>query len=243
MCNFFSFCGDGYGNYIYSDWEHRKEDLKQNWDSHTKIMTDQGIPNVMQDRWSKYEYNPLTKKFCVDSEIEGHDHAAAEYWVNQLDFSGVVKPLVIKPVRNPLTGRPKEITEKEINLLRKWASVGDSVRASIRASVCDSVCDSVYDSVRASVCDSVCDSVRDSVYDSVRASVCDSVCDSVRDSVCDSVYDSVWAYISSFFDITYHYDFSACVTLWETGFLPVYDDMKWMLLSGKKTRIVYKIKT
>lgn len=187
MCDFFSFCGDGYGNYIYSDWEHRKEDLKQNWDSHTKIMTDQGIPNVMQDRWSKYEYNPLTKKFCVDGGIEGHDHAAAEYWVNQLDFSGVVKPLVIKPVRNPLTGRPKEITEKEINLLRKWGSVWDSVG--------------------------------------------------------DSVGDSVWAYISSFFDIPCAYDFSSCVQLWEAGFLPVYDGQRWILLSGKKTRIVYKIKT
>jgi hypothetical protein len=219
MCNFFSFCGDGYGNYIYSDWKHRKEDLKQNWDSHTKIMTDQGIPNVMQDRWSKYEYNPLTKKFCVDGGIEGHDHAAAEYWVNQLDFSGVVKPLVIKPVRNPLTGRPKEITEKEINLLRKWVSVRDSVRGFVG----DYVGDSIWNSVG--------DYVGDSIWNSVRVSVCDSVC------------DSVWAYVSSFFDIPYAYDFSSCVQLWEAGFLPVYNGQRWMLMSGKKTRIAYKIKT
>jgi hypothetical protein len=28
MCKFFSFCGDGYGNYKYMDWEWRKNHLK-----------------------------------------------------------------------------------------------------------------------------------------------------------------------------------------------------------------------
>lgn len=94
---------------------------------------------------------------------------------------------------NPLRGKPKKVTKKEIELLKKWASVLASVRASVRASVLDSVGDSVGASVRDSVGDSVLDSVRDSVLDSVWASVRDSVGASVWDSVRDSVWDSVWA--------------------------------------------------
>jgi len=59
------------------------------------------------------------------------------------------------------------------------------------------------------------------------------------DSVWDSVGDSVWAYVSSFFDIPYAYDFSSCVQLWEAGFLPVYDGQRGMLMSGKKAVVVY----
>jgi len=46
---------------------------------------------------------------------------------------------------NPLYGKPKQPTRHDINLLKKWASVRDSVRAS----VWDSVVASVGDSVRA----------------------------------------------------------------------------------------------
>ena len=87
MCQFFSFVGDGYGNYLYSDWNKRKTNPSKNWDSHTKILTDTMVPPKMQDRWSKYEYNPLTKAFNIDEPVEGHDHMMAENWVNHLDFS------------------------------------------------------------------------------------------------------------------------------------------------------------
>jgi hypothetical protein len=76
------------------------------------------------------------------------------------------------------------------------------------------------------------DSVMDSVWDSVGASVWASVRDSVR--------DSVWAYVSSFFDIKYNYDYSSCVKLWEQGLVPSYDGTTWRLHSGKKAEIVYE---
>jgi hypothetical protein len=63
--------------------------------------------------------------------------------------------------------------------------------------------------------------------------------DSVGDSVRASVRDSVWAYISSFVDIKYNYDFSSCIKLWNKGLIPCFDGSKWYLCSGKKAKIVY----
>ena len=57
-------------------------------------------------------------------------------------------------------------------------------------------------------------------------------------SVGDSVGDSVWAYISSFFDIKYKYDFSSCVELWEKGLVPSFDGKIWRL-HGKGGKIVW----
>ena len=135
MCKFFSFVGDGYGNFLYSDWETREKRIKYksecNPDSHTWILTAHNIPPRLQDRWSKYEYNPLTKEFIVDEGGESHDHESARNWVEGLDFKKIVPALVIKSIINPLQGRKKKITEKEKALLKEWASVGASVRASV----------------------------------------------------------------------------------------------------------------
>ena len=236
MCQFFSFVGDGYGNYLYSDWNTRKENPEHYHDSHTTILTRNKVPPRLQDRWSKYEYNPLTKEFTVDQGVEGHDHEAAENWVQHLNFKRVVEPLVIKKIRNPITGKAKKVTEKEIALLDEWIQIVGSVRDSVRYSVYDSVWDSVCDSVWYSVCDSVWDSV----WDSVCASVRDSVWGSVRASVWDSVCASVCAYISSFFKIKYEHDFSSAIKLWNSGFVPSFDGKKWRLHSGKKAYIVYE---
>ena len=51
----------------------------------------------------------------------------------------------------PLSGSPKKITQKEIELLKHWDSVWDSVGGSVRDSVGDSVWDSVWDSVGGSI--------------------------------------------------------------------------------------------
>jgi len=232
MCDFFSFVGDGYGNYLYADWNLRKTRLRGNWDSHTMILTHFNVPPKIQDRWSKYEYNPLTKEFTVDQGVEGHDHEAAENWVQHLNFNTVVKPLVVKKIRNPLTGSAKKVTDKEIALLDQWIKVRDSIRIS------------VWDSIRDSVGDSVGALVRGSVWYSVSNSVWYSVSDSVRDSIGDSVWDSIWnltwAYISSFFKIQYEHDFSSAVKLWNAGFVPSFDEKTWRLHSGKKAEIVYE---
>ena len=81
MCQFFSFVGDGFGNFRCIDWQTRQQMIKDESndppDSHTAILTKLSVPPEMQDRWDKYEYNPLTKQFTVDQGIEGHDHDAA----------------------------------------------------------------------------------------------------------------------------------------------------------------------
>ena len=84
------------------------------------------------------------------------------------------------------------------SILKKRASVRDSVWASVRASVGDSV----WDSVGASVWDSVRASVGDSVWASVGASVRASVWASVGASVRDSVYgqhETGWLSFYSYF--------------------------------------------
>ena len=93
---------------------------------------------------------------------------------------------------NPLTDVDHcEVTEKDIENLKKWSSVGASVGDSVWDSVWFSVGDSFWDSVRASVRASVWVSVWDSVWDSVGASVRDSVRASVWASVSDSVEEQV----------------------------------------------------
>ena len=236
MCKFFSFVGDGYGNFLYSDWNTRKENLREDHDSHTAILTRNKVPPRLQDRWSKYEYNPLTKEFTVDQGVEGHDHEAAENWAQHLNFKNVVEPLIIKKIRNPITGKAKKVTEKEIALLDEWIQLVGSAMDSVSDSVLDSVWYSVSDSVGDSVCASVWTSVRASVWYSVWTPVYDSV----RVSVGASVGASVWAYLSSFFKIKYEHDFSSAVKLWNAGFVMSFDGKTWRLHSGKKAEVVYE---
>jgi hypothetical protein len=240
MCKFFSFCGDGYGNYKYSPWKLRQElpGKDDSPDSHTYILRD--VPVELQDRWSRYEYNPLTGKFTVDQGVEGHNHEAAEKWVRARDWSTIVPSLILKPIVHPFKLGKKKPAKQDLQDLKAWNSVRASVWNSVGASVRDSVRDSVGDSVRDSVGDSVWDSVWNSVWDSVWNSVRDSVRDSVWNSVGASMWDSVWAYISSFFDIKYEQDYSPLVRLWERGFVPCYDGKTWRLHSGSKASVVWE---
>jgi len=52
--------------------------------------------------------------------------------------------------------------------------------------------------------------------------------------------DSVWAYIGSFFDIDYKFDFSSAVKLWEAGLVPSFDGTTWRLHSGTDAKIIYE---
>ena len=202
MCEFFSCVSDGKGKIMYFDWELRKKILNKELDyepdSHTSIADYFGYKGKKEDKLNKYEYNPLTKKFTIDQLNIKDDSKQVETFCNKLDFKTIIAPLIIKPIVNPLLGKPKKVTEKEIELLKQWASVWDSVR----------------------------DSVRDSIWDSVRA----------------SVWDSVWAYYSTFFNIRYEHDFSSCIKLWNSGFVPSFDGKTWRLHSGKDAKIVYEIK-
>ncbi len=213
-----SFVTDGGTNRYYFNDKLRTE-LKGsnlNFDSHSSICKHF---ELKEDNCNKYEYNPLTQEFTVDQvNNKKDDRVLAEKWVRKLDFKTVVKELVIKPIVHPFQIDPPEITEVHIELLKKWASVRDSVWDSVR--------DSVWDSVWASVWDSVGDSVGDSVWDSV------------GDSVWDSVWDSVEAYNSSFFIIqSWKYTdatgginpFQPCIDLWNVGIVPSFDGKIWRL--------------
>lgn len=249
MCRFFSFVGDGYGNFLYADWETREKLIKEKSydipDSHTFVLTKNKIPPKMQDRWSTYEYNPLSKEFFVDNGVEGHDHESAKNWVENLDFKKIVPDLIIKSITNPLRGNKKKITKKEIELLKEWASVmgyiyrdfvWDVTLESVRAS--DS--GSVWNFISASVGYSVWDSVRDAVWHSVWVPIGDSVFDSIGESAKSPLWGCIdaalGAYISSFFNLPCQYDFSPLIKLWEAGFMPSFDGTYWRLHSGAKGR-------
>jgi hypothetical protein len=257
MCDFFSFVSDPSKpipeRFMFMNWATRKQILagKLNYepDSHTSIIHFHGYRAAQEDHLNKYEFIPLTGKFKVDQiNHKTDDSVTAEKWVKRLDFKKVVEPLIIKPIIHPLKISSPRITQEIIDTVRQWDSVWASVRNSVWASVWDSVGDSVWDSVGDSVCDSVrnsvWDSVGDSVWDSVRNSVRnsvgDSVWDSVGDSVGDSVWDSVWAYISSFFNVEYEYNFSPAVKLWELGLIPSFDGKTWRLHGGETAEILWE---
>ena len=135
-----------------------------------------------------------------------------------------------------------EITPKHLEDLKRWDSLGASVRDSIWTSVLDSICTSGLDLVWASV--------RDSIWTSVWNSVGILVGASVRDSVRTSVLDSIWAYIGSMFpnvkDWLYApkdiegYPYQSCVDLWKCGIIPSFDGKIWRLHSGSKADIVWQ---
>jgi len=244
MCKFFSLDSDGNGKIMYFDWELRKQviDGKLNYepDSHTSIADYFGYRSEKEDKLNKYEYNPLTKEFNIDQLNTTDDSVKIKKFCEELDFKTIIPQLIIKPIINPFKDRNiTEITEEDIELVKKWASVRALVGVSIRSSVWASVRDSVGASVGASV--------RDSVWDSVGALVGDSVWDSVWDSVGDSVGDSVRAYISSFFTIAkWEYikhekgvnPYQPAIDLWEKGLVPSYDGKLWRL-HGKGGKILW----
>jgi len=232
MCVFFSFVTDPVNHpaeYYYFDWEYRKAHMEEDGaDSHSHICARFKLD---EDVCNKYEYNPLTRKFVIDQVNSNRDDSeAAEKWVNRLDFKTIVEPLIIKPIVNPFELPAVErVTDEQIDWLKSWAPVWNSVR------------NSVGNSVRNSVGNSVWDSVWNSVEDVVWASVWEVVWASVWASVWDAVRVSVWAYFSSFFAIQYEPDFSPAVNLWEVGLVPSFDGTTWRLHSGKSADIVYEL--
>jgi hypothetical protein len=231
MCNFFSFVTDPVNHpaeYYHFDWEYRKAHLDDDGvDSHSHICARFKLD---EDVCNKYEFNPLTKAFTVDQINSNRDDSeAAEKWVNRLDFKTIVEPLIIKPIVNPFELPAVErVTDEQIDWLKSWASVWNSVR------------NSVGNSVRNSVGNSVWDPVWNSVEDVVWASVWEVVWASVWDAVWDAVRVSVWAYFSSFFAIEYKFDFSSAVKLWDDGLVPSFNGKVWRLHTGKDAKIIYE---
>ena len=139
MCQFFSVVSNGKGKIMYFDWALREKCLNKvlsyEPDSHTSIADYFGYRGKKEDVLNKYEYNPLTKKFQVDQLNTKDDSKVVERFCNKLDFKTIVPQLIIKPIIHPFELKPKKVTQKDIQLLKKWVSVRDSVRVSVWASV------------------------------------------------------------------------------------------------------------
>ena len=132
-------------------------------------------------------------------------------WKEQI-YSGINLEEAREPI-NPLLLNPQEVTEQDIELLKKWQSVRESVGQS----------------------------VRESVWESVRGSVGQSVWQSVRESVgayIGSLFSSIteWKYAPK----TDGYPYQPCVDLWKRGFVASFDGTTWRLHSGKDAKIVYE---
>ena len=230
MCDFFSFITTDKGDYLYLNAEQRKKMGFKRADSHSKI-AEVYYKNNKGSIINAYEYNPLTKRLVLVSEMFEEDLNKVKDWCLNLDFKTIVPELIIKPIINPFEIDCKEVTQQDIDNLKEWARVRDSVG------------DSVWVGVRDSVGARIIDIVWASVWHSVRASVRYSV----RASVWDSVRDSVWAYISSFFNLDGKWKgfenvkgnpFQCCIDLWEKGLVPSYDGGVWRLHS--KNGVVYE---
>jgi len=217
MCQFFSLNSDGEANLFYFDSEIRKkimrEKLDYDTDSHTSIADYFGFKGAKEDKLNKYEYNPLTKKFKIDQLNNKDDSKEVEQKCRKLDFSKIVPELIIKPIINPFTDKHrKRVTKKDIEKLKKWNSVYDSVCASVGASVRASVGASVEDSVRA------------------------SVWDSVGDYISSFFKLTEWKYIKH---KKGENPFQSCIDLWESGLVPSFDGKTWRL-HGENGKVLYE---
>ena len=155
MCDFFSVTSNGSGQIKYFDWELRKKclsgELDYNPDSHTSINDYFGFKGIREDKRNKYEYNPFTDKFIVDSINGKDDRTLVEKKVRAIDLKTIIPQLNLHPIVHPFEIKPTISVDIAIQMLKQWDSVWASVGASVRDSVWASVWDSVGASVRASV--------------------------------------------------------------------------------------------
>ena len=176
---------------------------------------------------------------CPDWWKSSHERAcysALEEWKKQLYKKIHVKRLknIINPFKLPMVKKP---TKTDINNLKEWDSVRDSVKYSFGDSWSYSVSDSV----------------RESVVNSVGKSVAKFVAKFVVKFVAKFVWDSDWAYIGWIFNLkrnewrytdeikTKGYPFMSMIKLWKRGLIPSLDGKTWRLHSGEKAKVVYEI--
>ena len=139
MCQFFSVCSKD-GQPYYFDWALRekviKGELKFEPDSHTSILDYYGFKGLAQDRFNKYEYNPLTKNFQIDRLCTEDDSILIKDFCEKLNFKRIVPQLTFNPIIHPFKDRDaKKVTKSDLKLLKQWASVWASVWDSVQAYV------------------------------------------------------------------------------------------------------------
>ena len=219
----------------------RKVYWKLGIDSHNDLSEYFRLKNTGNETFCPIEITPKNNNYiepdkwvfkfddgCPDWWKQSHEEmcwSAKDEWYNQLMkkvYKNRIKNL-IHPFKLPLV---KQVTKKDINNLKKWDFIRDSVWDFVRDSVWDSVGDSVWDSVGASIGYSV----RDSVGDSVRA----------YEGFLFKLERNEWKYTDKI--KTKDYPFISLIKLWKRGLVPIFDGTTWRLHSGKKAKIVFEIK-
>jgi len=215
---------------------------------------------------SPYDDSDDCKKFVrIEISPKNNDYINPDKWILKVDESE--RPRWFSPSHEQCCWDAFKVYEKELySIVQKGKKIihpfNDirmvrkvSVKHKLLLKEWDSVWGSVGGSVMGSVIGSVGCSVGGSVRGSVWCSVWGSVWGSVRGSVGGSVWDSVWCsvegYISSFFKLDKlayikHKKninpFQSIINLWEMGLVPSFDGEYWRLHSGKKAKVVFKIK-
>lgn len=227
MCNFFSCVtlGDGILWYIkpkdrkiiYGGGKLHGKGInpiksRSELDSHSAICDYYGLDC---DRVNKYEFRPINRKFTVD-QINANidDREIVDRKIRRLNFSNIAPPeLIIKKPINPLKLGCDTVTENDLILLKKWASVwcsvGHSVGCSVERSVGHSVEDSVWHSVGCSVW----------AYTSSFFNL------------------QNWKYIDH---APGENPFQSCIDLWEKGLVPSFDGNIWRL-HGSEGKILKEL--
>lgn len=235
MCEFFSFVTEpNYhgGQRFFFNWEYRKRHIDDKNDRHSLICKHF---ELNEDECNKYEFNPITQKFIVDglhSLID--DRVQAEEWVNKLDFKKIVKPLIVKPIVNPFSlPAVEKVTPEIISLLKQWASAHTSAEFSTWKTIQSSVGVPTANSIQASI---------ESIFwEPIWYPIWLTINTPAWNAVVASMHNFMWAYIASFFDIEYQYDFSSAVILCNMGIVPIFDGKTWSLCTGKDAHVIYKV--
>lgn len=190
-----------------------------------------GLPYTFRHNRDVWEVEISGKKVEIDQfkrryeklkllKMIPHDEVKqlAIEWENEVGYK---LSEVLFPVNPLLIERECEVTDKEIQLLKDWASVRASIWASVEASVGDSIWASIGDSIGTSI------------WDSVKASVWDSV-----GAYMGSLFPSIsqWKYIEH---KDGEYPFQPAVDLWYAGLVPSYDGKAWRLHAGEDATILF----
>ena len=245
MCNFFSFTSDGKGNFKYFDWELRKKvisgEIRLNspyirLDDCTQINRYFGF--ISDDDYSRnnYEYNPFTKMFEVADINGANDFERAKEWVENIDFKTIAPQLIIKPIINPLSidNVGKDIDINIIETLRTWDLFQDPQMCLFWDLLADSIGDSLRNFILSLLMDSLLSPIRDSLGDFIWKSLEDLI----RDLIGAYAFSFVKDEYITFKDI---HKVKALISLWESGYLPVFDGKTWRILAGNNAHIVFEI--
>ena len=238
MSNFFSFAWDGKDKFLYADYKIRKELIKNKSDddpdSFKWLMTYFCIKQSKQKKWSFCNFDPITKKFDILVKIDNHNYQIAENWVKNINFKYIVPELIIKNIIDPLNNCIKPLPNEYIILLKEWSNIDRFAYISSYNYIMKYVGKYIYNYIN--------DCIWSYCGNHIMNAICFSVPPCMMNSyLYNSMVNSLVVYGASFFDIKYNFDFSPLLKLYNAGFVPSFDGVKWRLHSGLEGTIIFEI--